>query len=248
MSQQILVPDEASGRVVPACCSRRGFLRHSMVAGLAAAAAAAASRTALGGDPPVVERPPDPGASLAGYAKAKRAIFVYLQGGPSHLDTFDPKPGRPTGGPFKPVATAIPGVYLGEHLPRLAAQIKRFAVVRSMTSKEGNHSRARTLVHTAYAPEATVTHPTFGSALSCERGKEDFDLPNFVTVGGGGAADGAGFLGVQHAPFIVDAPGRPIANLDYNPQIGEPRVSRRLSLLMDMQGDFAATHGKDVVA
>src|SRR5262245_7700565 len=246
MSQQILVPDEASGRVVPACCSRRGFLRHSMVAGLAAAAAAAASRTALGGDPPVVERPPDPGASLAGYAKAKRAIFVYLQGGPSHLDTFDPKPGRATGGPLKPVATAIPGVYLGEHLPKLAAQMQRFALIRSMTSKEGNHSRARTLVHTAYAPEATVTHPSYGSSLSAEVGAKEFDLPNFVSIGP--QQDSGGFLGVQHGPFTIDNPTQPIANLDYDQAVGAERVGRRLDLLADLQEDFAKSHGQEVVA
>src|SRR5437867_10813225 len=183
MAPKLLVPDNATGKLVTACCSRRGFLANSLVAGLTAAAVAAKSRLAFAGDPPVRERPADPGASLAGHGKARRAIFVYLQGGPSHLDTFDPKPGRETGGPYKPVATTIPGVVLGEHLPKLAAQMQRFALIRSMSSKEGNHSRARTLVHTAYSPEATVTHPTFGSAISAEAGKTDFDLPNFISIG-----------------------------------------------------------------
>src|SRR5689334_13490449 len=120
---RIYVPDNATGKLASACCSRRGFLRNSLVAGLAAAAAAARAKAAFAGDPPSTERPVDPGASLPGHAKATRAIFVYLQGGPSHIDTFDPKPGRETGGPYKPVATPIPGVYLGEHLPKLASQI-----------------------------------------------------------------------------------------------------------------------------
>ncbi len=244
MNERILVPDEATGRLVSACCSRRGFLRNSMVAGLAAAAAAAQARLAFGGDAPSVERPADPGASLAGHAKAKRAIFVYLQGGASHLDTFDPKPGRTTGGPWKPVATAIPGVYLGQHLPKLAAQMQRFALIRSMTSKEGNHSRARTLVHTAYAPEATVTHPSFGAAVSKEAGPKEFELPNFVSIGP--QQDTAGFLGVQHGPFVIDNPNRPIQNIDY--AVGADRVERRLDLLAGLQDDFAASHGKDVTA
>jgi hypothetical protein len=244
MADRILVPDNVTRSLVSACCSRRGFLRNSLVAGLAAAAAAAQAKTAFGGDPPSRERPTDPGESLAGCGKAKRAIFVYLQGGPSHIDTFDPKPGRSTGGPYKPVATAIPGVYLGEHLPKLAAQIERFAVVRSMTSKEGNHSRARTLVHTAYSPEATVTHPTLGSVVSAEIGPKKFDLPNFVSVGP--SQDAAGFLGVQNAPFIVDNPNRPIQNIDY--VVGADRVERRLDLLQELQEDFAATHGKEVTA
>ena len=78
------------------------------------------------------------------HGQAKRAVFIYLNGGPSHIDTFDPKPGRETGGPFTPVATPIPGVHLGEHLPKLAASMLSLAVIRGMTSKEGNHSRART--------------------------------------------------------------------------------------------------------
>jgi hypothetical protein len=243
MAERVFVPDQVTGKIVPACCSRRGFLRNSMAAGLAAAALAAKSKFALAGDAPSTERPIEPGATLAGHGKAKRAIFVYLQGGPSHLDTFDPKPGRPTGGPFKPVATAIPGVYLGERLPKLAGQIEKFAVIRSMTSKEGNHSRARTLVHTAYAPEATVTHPSFGAAVSRERGKPDFDLPNFISIGA--QQDAAGFLGVEHGPFVIDNPNRPIQNLDYNRAVGADRVSRRLELLEGLQKDFAATHGKD---
>jgi len=244
MAQRVYVPDNSTGKLVSACCSRRGFLRNSLVAGLAAAAAAAKAKAAFAGDPPTRERPVDPGPSLAGHGKAKRAIFVYLQGGPSHIDTFDPKPGRETGGPYKPVATPIPGVYLGEHLPKLAAQIEKFAVIRSMTSKEGNHSRARTLVHTAYSPEATVTHPTFGSAVSAERGKPDFDLPNFISIGA--QQDSAGFLGVQHGPFVIDNPTRTIQNLDYNQAVGEQRVTRRLDLLDDLQKEFADSHGKDV--
>jgi hypothetical protein len=243
IENRLLVPDEATGKLVSACCSRRAFLGRSFAAGLAAAATAAASRVAFGGDAPTVERPAYPGEALAGYGKAKRAIFVYLQGGPSHIDTFDPKPGRETGGPFKPVRTAIPGVVLGERLPKLAGQMEKFALIRSMTSKEGNHSRARTLVHTAYAPEATVTHPSYGAALSENVGKKDFDLPNFVSVGP--QQDSAGFLGVQHGPFVIDNPTRPIQNLDYNPAVGGDRVARRLDLLAGLQSDFAATHGKE---
>jgi hypothetical protein len=243
MTQRVFVPDNHCGKLVPARCSRRGFVANSFVAGLAAAAAAAAAKTAFGGDPPTRERPVDPGESLAGYGKAKRAIFVYLQGGPSHLDTFDPKPGRETGGPFKPVATPIPGVALGEHLPKLAAQMRRFALIRSMSSKEGNHSRARTLVHTAYSPEATVTHPSYGAALSAEVGRKDFDLPNFVSIGP--QQDEAGFLGVQHAPFVIDNPNRPIQNLDYDVAVGGDRVARRLELLSGLQQEFAATHGRE---
>ena len=107
MAQNLRLPDDLSGRVLRACCSRRGFLRNTLAGGLAAAAAAASAKFA-----PAAHASPDapvpPGDSLAGHGRAKRAIFVYLAGGPSHLDLWDPKPGRETGGPFQPVATAIP--------------------------------------------------------------------------------------------------------------------------------------------
>src|SRR5215472_3185638 len=72
-------------------------------------------------------------------AMAKACIVLWLNGGPSHIDTFDPKPGAPTGGPFKAIKTRAPAIQLGEHLPHLADQAHRIAVVRAMTSREGNH-------------------------------------------------------------------------------------------------------------
>jgi hypothetical protein len=242
MDARLLIPDDLTGRRLRACCSRRGFLRNTLAGGIAAAAAAARLPAAFAQE----GAPVPPGDALAGHGKAQRAIFVYLAGGPSHLDLWDPKPGRATGGPFTPAPTAIPGVALGQHLPRLAAQMKRFALIRSMSSKEGNHSRARTLVHTAYPPEATVRHPSFGSAVSCEVGRKDFELPSFVSVGP--QQDGPGFLGAAHTPFNVQDPNRPIENLGYHDDVGRERTERRLALLEDLQQDFAATHGSDVTA
>lgn len=244
MDTRLLVPDDFTRSVIPACCSRRGFLRNTLAGGIAAAAAAASVRAApaFGG----TETPIPPGDKLAGHGRAKAAIFVYLAGGASHLDLWDPKPGRPTGGPFRPQPTLIPGVHLGEPMPKLAAQMRRFALIRSMTSKEGNHSRARTLVHTAYPPEATVKHPTFGSAISAERGPKEFDLPNFVSVGP--QQDGPAFLGPAHNPFNVNDPNRPVENITYHDSVGRDRTERRLELLAEQQRDFAGSHGESVTA
>ncbi len=239
---RVMVPDDVSGTLLSArCCSRRSVLRTSLLAGVAAALAAARMRPAL-----AQERPTPPGELLAGHGKAERAILVYLAGGPSHIDTFDPKPGRETGGPFVPVATRIPGVVLGQHLPKLAARMLDCALIRSMTSKEGNHSRARTLVHTGYPPEATVRHPTLGSSVSAEVAPEEFELPNFVSIGP--EQDGPAFLGVRHAPFVVSDPTKPPDNLAYHPFVGEDRVERRLELLRGLQEDFARTHGRATTA
>ena len=145
------------------------------------------------------------GEVLAAEAPAKRCIVLWMNGGPSHIDTFDPKTGV-TAGPFRSIATRAPGVRIGEHLPRLAESADRLCIVRGMSSREGNHDRARYLGHTGYAPNATVAHPSLGGWVSRELGATS-DLPAFVSVGGPSA--GAGFFGPEHGPFIVPEAGAP---------------------------------------
>ncbi len=237
------IPDNISGKLLQAnCCTRRGMLRTSLFASAAALLARPGLRTAFGQD----DTPIPPGDRLAGHGQAKRAIFIYLAGGPSHIDTWDPKPGRPTGGPLVPVKTPIPGVVVGEHLPKMAERMLDIAIIRSMTSKEGNHSRARTLVHTGYPPEATVQHPSFGSTISSEIAPDDFELPNFISIGP--AQDGPAFLGVQNAPFVIARPDRPPENMEYHRAVRKDRVERRLELLKSFQDGFASSRGDAVTA
>jgi hypothetical protein len=94
-----------------------------------------------------------------GPAVAAACIVLWMNGGPSHLDTFDPKRGE-VAGPFRSIASRQPGVRFGEHLPQLADRADKLALIRGMTSKEGNHRRARYLMHTGYAPSPTVQHPS----------------------------------------------------------------------------------------
>src|SRR5437016_4700773 len=110
-------------------------------------------------------------------AKAKNVIVLWMNGGPSHLDTFDPKPGTSTGGKFKAIATKAKGVSICEHLPHVAEQAHHLAIVRGMTTKEGNHDRARYLMHTGYSPNPTVQHPALGAWVSEEIGDKASDLP-----------------------------------------------------------------------
>src|SRR5215510_13874707 len=92
-------------------------------------------------------------AALPAQTKRPKSIIVlWMNGGPSHLDTWDPKPGTPQAGPAKAIKTAIADLMISEHLPQLAQQAKKLCVVRSGTSKEGNHQRAQYLLHTGYAP------------------------------------------------------------------------------------------------
>src|SRR5438105_3126481 len=93
------------------------------------------------------------GAFAADLKKQDRAcILLWMAGGPSQFETFDPKPGAATQGPTKAIATAVPGIQVAEHMPRMAGVMKDLAVIRSMTSREGNHGRATYLLHTSYPP------------------------------------------------------------------------------------------------
>jgi len=175
-----------------------------------------------------------PGAS----ARAKACIVLWLNGGPSHIDTFDPKAGVATAR-FKPIKTRAKDLSISEHLPLLAEQGDKVAILRSMTSKEGNHERARYLMHTGYIPNPTVHHPSLGGWVSHEIGEASPDLPNFVSIGG--PSLGPGFLGLQHGPFIVDDPGKKPANValsNVGGGVDEARFQRRQEALGALETRF----------
>src|SRR5437016_13915407 len=112
-------------------------------------------------------------AAAAGEAVANRGkscILLWMQGGPSQLDTFDLKPGHANGGPFKAIATSVPGIRISEHLSKIARYMDHMAIVRSMTSKEGDHGRATFLLRTGYLPQGPIQYPAIGALVSKEPG------------------------------------------------------------------------------
>jgi uncharacterized protein (DUF1501 family) len=174
-------------------------------------------------------------------APADAAILIWLNGGPSHLDTFDPKPG----GKVRPVATRAPGLTLAAELPHLGELADRLALVRSLTSREGNHDRARLLAHTGYVPNPTVAYPSLGGWVSAELGGELGDLPAFVSIAG--PSVGAGFLGISHGPFVVADPRKPPANTSYPRGVDFDRFARRRTALAALEDDFARQSGDAMV-
>lgn len=144
--------------------------------------------------------------TLPGGGKAKQVVYLFMNGGASHLETFDCKPGTAEGGPSRTIKTAVPGIEIASSLPQLGQRMKDICLVRGMSTKEGNHERARYLMHTGYAPNPTVTHPSIGSLISNELGTADAALPHYIAINGPGAR--SGFLGVNHEPFTlrVNAP------------------------------------------
>src|SRR5262249_48328461 len=122
-------------------------------------------------------------AAAAG-GKHKSCILLWMDGGPSHKDTFDPKPDSDGAGECKPISTAVPGVQGRESFPKSAQHMKAAALLRGMTTGEGAHGRARYYMHTGYKEgQGGIVHPSIGSLVAAEIGSPEFTLPNFVSVG-----------------------------------------------------------------
>jgi hypothetical protein len=135
----------------------------------------------------------------------KSCILLWMAGGPSQTDTFDLKPGHANGGPSVEIDTAVPGVRISEHFPGLAQQMQDVAVIRSLTTTEGDHQRGTQLMMTGYTPGgAGINYPVLGSVIAKELGRPESELPNFVSISSFRFANlGAGFLGPEYAPLAV---------------------------------------------
>jgi uncharacterized protein (DUF1501 family) len=162
--------------------------------------------------------------------KATACILLYMEGGPSQLDTFDPKPGIDT------VKTTLTGERFAAGLPQLAALAGELAVIRSIVGSEGSHPRARYLMHTGFTPAGGVEHPALGAQLAAER--PGGELPGYVAVGGPGAP--AGLLGAAHAPFAVLDPALPVRNLARADGVDAARFDERNRLRALLDDDFGA--------
>jgi hypothetical protein len=173
----------------------------------------------------------------------RACILLWMSGGPSQFETLDPKPGAETQGPTRAIPTAVPGIRVAEHWPRLARVTDELAIIRSMTSREGNHGRATYLLHTSYPPSGGIVHPGIGSITAREIGPAGFELPSFVSIQGQSVS--SSFLGVQYAPFVVNDPNRPPDNL--TPPVTAGRLDRRLGLLDELERPFAEGAAREQV-
>src|SRR6476660_3995914 len=109
----------------------------------------------------------------------KRCILLWANGGASQIDTFDMKPGRPTGGPFRPIASNVTGVQVCEYLPRMSRMMDRLAVIRSMRTQSPDHPDGIYHMHTCYRQSERVPHPEIGAMVARYLGRPEDDLPSF---------------------------------------------------------------------
>src|SRR3954471_16218651 len=211
---------------------RRDFLRVAAAAGAAAGMMSWKDATVLCADDM--------------RKRGMACILLWMSGGPSQFETFSPKPGHENGGETKAISTAVPGIQIADSLPKCAAAMKDIAIIRSMTSKEGSHPRATFLLHHGYLPMGGVKFPTLGSHVAQQIGTPNLDIPSFVRIGGKGTdAGGAGFLGVDYDPFVLQNPEAKPENTQ--PATHDERYERRLAMLKEVDSNFGAVEGSDLV-
>ncbi len=191
--------------------------------------------------------------------KRQRAcILLWMNGGPSQLDTFDLKPGHDNGGPYKEIETAVPGIKISEHLPKLAGHMKDMVIVRSMNTKEAEHDRATYWMRTGYAPGSNISYPAFGSVVAKELENKDGELPNYVSIAPyrfiSPSSYGPGFLGPQYAPLMLgdnavffQPNGRnnydqllKVQDLDLPRGVSREESEARVKMLTELEREFLA--------
>ncbi len=172
-------------------------------------------------------------------AATKNCILLWMDGGPSHKDTFDLRPGTDQGGPFTAIQTNVNGIQISEHFPQFARLMNHAAIIRSMSTPEGAHPRAKYNLHTGYREgQGGIVYPSLGSIVSKELGDEQNNMPNFVSVGN--RSYGSGFLGARYQPLVVADPTRGVENL--RTAVAEGQFQTRLGLLDELEQGFQRTH------
>jgi hypothetical protein len=169
---------------------------------------------------------------------ARNVIYLYMSGGMSHLDTFDPKSVAEVAGPVKAIPTSADGIQISEYLPKTAQVMHRFALIRSVTSTQGAHEQGNYYVHTSYRLLGTIRHPAMGAWLGQLSGRTNDTLPASVLIGGDSQHPGSGFMESKYAPLPI---GDPASGLKYSTKpngVDDERFSRRLQLLDHVNQPF----------
>jgi Protein of unknown function (DUF1501)/TAT (twin-arginine translocation) pathway signal sequence len=174
--------------------------------------------------------------------KHKRCILLWMNGGASQLDTFDMKPGQPSAGPFRPIASRVTGIQVCEYLPKIAEQTGKLAIIRSMNTSSPDHPDGIYQMHTGYKMGERVPHPEIGAMIAKYAGNPQVDLPSFVRMAPHGNA-GSGYLGPRYQPVGLERNGQlPSFTTAYLTPDAE---QRRNDLLRSVEEGFAQDHKAD---
>lgn len=166
----------------------------------------------------------------------RAVILLWLDGGPSQLETFDPHPGTRIAAGTRAIATAAPGIELAAGFERLAEQMTDISLVRSLVSKEGDHERATYYVKNGYRLDPTTTHPSVGAIVCDQLGHEGVEIPPHISILPGRWPARGGFLGASLDAFKV---GDPRGRLpDVQPQVSAARSEQRFADLEVVERQF----------
>lgn len=167
--------------------------------------------------------------------KHKSCILLWMPGGPSQHDTFDPGPGSN----FGAIDSSAAGIQVCEHLPMMAKQMHHLALLRTMDTKDATHDSAQPMMLCGFRKGAGgVRHPSLGSTISCEFGRPDAELPNYVSLHTYGQEHLVpGYLGAKYAPFITE-PGKGVPDVSPAGGLTANEMTDRLDLLSRLSKDF----------
>lgn len=170
--------------------------------------------------------------------KAKRVIYLYMTGAMSQFETFAPKPGTSSQGQTKTIKTKVAGVQFGEHLPMMAKEMDKLAVIRSMNTETGVHEVAQYTGRTGYRPLASTSHPSLGPWIHRLSGRDNPVLPATVAISSGSGYPGAGYLGSQYTPVPVGDAKKGLQNIKPPKYLSESQFNHRMDLVNQFDKKF----------
>ncbi len=174
---------------------------------------------------------------------ARNVIYLYMTGGMSHLDTWDPKPDNAeVMGLTKTINTKVDGIRLAENLPLMARQADKLAIIRSMASTQGAHEQGQYFQRTSYTLRSSIRHPSMGAWLEKFQSRGNPTLPGSVMIGNDSRHPGAGFFEAKYAPLMINDPESGISNVRPNSWFTEERMTSRLGVAKQLDQKFAETY------
>ena len=172
---------------------------------------------------------------------ASACLVVFLAGGSSQLETWDPKPKTETGGPFRAIPTTVPGVHISELLPKTALQMHRLALIRSINTNENDHGKGRYMMETGRPQSPAADYPHLGAVTAKALTSPDAALPGHVHVsarGGGSRRNDAAYLGPQFGSIVVGAEGGGLRNSERPKSIDAQHDERRQAFRRQINDHF----------
>ena len=181
-------------------------------------------------------------SALKQVATARNVIYLYMTGGMSHLDTFDPRPeNKEVQGETEAVGTNVDGIRISANLPLMARQMDKVALVNSMTSTQGAHEQGQYFMHTSYTLRSSIRHPAMGAWLQKFQDRGNPSLPGSVMIGNDSRHPGAGFFEAKYSPLMINDPDDGVANSKLNKWFAESedRFGSRLATARKLDTAFA---------